>query len=126
MGKFRKIGIFVWVVLFCFGAGGAYPGEETGQSEIKFLINHLSTVNAEFVRNGKIYSCQDGYQHIIKKYKYFAKKNKIVDGKSFIKYAATKSLISNKPYFLIVDENPVELSRYLSDLLLRFQSEVLE
>jgi len=126
MFKSNNIRVFICLFLVFNVADKAYSGDERGQSEIKFLINHLSTLNAVFVRNGKNYSSQDGCQHILKKYRYFSKKGKIVDGKTFIEYAATKSLISNKPYFIIIDENRVELSQYLSDLLLSFQPERLE
>jgi hypothetical protein len=65
--------------------------------KIELLINTIETMqDARFIRNGKEYSSAKAAQHLRKKWSHVKKRISTAD--QFIKYIASKSSISNKPY----------------------------
>lgn len=78
-------------------------------TEIQGLLTATEKSGATFIRNGKSYSAEEAVEHMQKKYAHFAKKGKIKTAEDFIRLAATKSLMSGKPYTLGLpdgDEQP--------------------
>lgn len=66
------------------------------QDEIDYLFNFISTTDCKFERNGKMYNGLVAVEHIKKKYKHYF--DSINTTESFIRYSATKSLMSGEYY----------------------------
>ena len=92
--------------------------EESVSHEIDHLLQYIESSNCIFIRNGSESSATEARAHIQKKYDHF--KDRIKNAEDFIKYAATKSTISSKPYkvrcngdeILNVDWLNAELKKY--------------
>ncbi|MEW6143888.1 MAG: DUF5329 family protein [Thermodesulfobacteriota bacterium] len=78
-------------------AGADVPASE--KPEVEYLLNLVKTSPCGFERNGKMYDGGQAYGHIKKKYEHF--REDITSTEGFIEYAATKSLISGKYYFIV-------------------------
>ncbi len=65
-------------------------------SEIQYLLHFIGQTDCVFIRNGDNHNAKEALEHIQKKHKHF--KKKIRTAEDFIKYSATGSLISKKPY----------------------------
>lgn len=66
---------------------------------IERLKSELTHSGCQFERNGKIYSVQEAISHINKKQQHH--ENKIDSAVDFINYAASKSIISGKSYYMV-------------------------
>ena len=92
--------------------------EEGVNQEVNHLLQYIENSGCTFIRNGKAYDGAEARAHIQKKYDYF--KSRIKTTEDFIKYAATKSSMSGKPYkvrfngqeILCVDWLNVELEKF--------------
>ncbi len=78
-------------------AGADVP--QAQKPEVEYLLGLVKTSACKFERNGKLYDGQKAYEHIEKKYEHF--RDEITSTETFIEYAATKSIISGKPYLII-------------------------
>ena len=94
--------------------------EEGVNQEVNHLLQYIENSGCTFIRNGKAYDAAEARAHIQKKYDYF--KVRIKTTEDFIKYSATKSSMSGKPYkvscngreILCADWLNVELEKYRS------------
>ncbi|MGQ8365846.1 DUF5329 family protein [Glaciecola sp. 1036] len=71
--------------------------------EINHLLSFVENTNCKYERNGKIHTGAEAVEHIKKKYDYY--KDDIVTAEDFVKYAATKSKMSGKFYWVQCDSN---------------------
>jgi hypothetical protein len=74
-------------------AGSALAGT---QEEIDHLLNYVANTSCKYDRNGTIHDGPEARDHINMKYEYYKKKVKTAE--DFIRYSATKSLMSGKKY----------------------------
>lgn len=74
-------------------AGSALAGT---QEEIDHLLNYVANTSCKYDRNGTIHDGPEARDHINMKYEHYKKKVKTAE--DFIRYSATKSLISGKKY----------------------------
>lgn len=74
-------------------AGSAFAGT---QQEIDHLLDFVTNTSCMYDRNGTIHDGPEARGHINMKYEHYKKKVKTTE--DFIKYSATKSLISGKKY----------------------------
>ena len=65
---------------------------------IECLLDHISGSKSVFIRNGKQYTSEQAAGHIRKKYEHF--REDIETPEDFIRLAATKSIMSGKPYLV--------------------------
>ena len=87
--------------------------------EITALLNFVEQSNCTFIRNGKQYDSITSRQHIEKKYNYY--KDKVMTTEDFIKYSATASIISGKPYEVICSGVAMNSSDWLHKELERIR-----
>lgn len=78
----------------------ATAGESLDQT-INYLLNYIATSHATFIRNGATHTPAEGAEHVKAKYEHFKKDIKTPE--DFIRLAATKSLLSGKPYLVKPD-----------------------
>ena len=98
------------VLAFTFVLGSAVA--DTRQ-EIDHLLEFVEQTPCTYERNGTFHNGPEARGHINKKYEYYRKKVKTAE--DFIKYSATKSMISGKRYTIACPGKEVV---YASDWLL--------
>lgn len=101
--------------------------EDTGvgvAAEVGRLMIFVEKSGCKFNRNGRWYDSTEAAKHIAKKYRYVKKRGMVKKTEDFIKYAATKSSMSGKPYTVQCAGGEVLLcSDWLIGELARFRSE---
>lgn len=89
---------------------------------INYLLAFVENSECKFIRNDKEHSDENAAAHMRKKYQYF--KDKIKTPEDFIRLAATKSLITNKPYLVrLKNGNLVKSETWLLQALDVFRAE---
>lgn len=68
------------------------------ETAVVYLLNYVAGSDSIFIRNGKEYNGAQASSHLKDKYEHF--KNDIQTPEDFIRLAATKSMISGKPYLV--------------------------
>lgn len=91
MQQFLRLTAFVFVIASLASATAAESVDQT----VGYLLNYIGHANATFTRNGSTHTPAK-VEHIKAKYEHF--KNDIKTPEDFIRLAATKSLLSGKPY----------------------------
>ena len=81
------------IVALVLLAGTALAGT---QEEIDHLLSFVANTSCKYDRNGTIHDGPEARDHINMKYEHYRKKVKTTE--DFIKYSATKSLMSGKKY----------------------------
>src|SRR5208283_3174067 len=103
----------------------ALPGDisRAANQEIQHLLGYIEGCGCQFCRNGTWY--QDSKvvrQHVELKYGYFMKRGQINSTEDFIKWSASKSEMSGKPYLVKCGQgSPSLLAQWLSDELERYR-----
>jgi hypothetical protein len=87
--------------------------------EIKHIIEYIENSKCTFIRNGKEYNTKEALEHILNKYEYT--KHWIKSAEDFIKYTATKSSMSGRPYTVRCDGQEILCAEWLSEELNRFR-----
>jgi Family of unknown function (DUF5329) len=95
------------------------PAHAGMTAEIDHLLRHIETSDCTFTRNGNSHDGQAAGAHIRKKYAYA--KGKITATEDFIRYAATKSSISGRPYQVTCDGVEMPTAQWLTQELSRFR-----
>lgn len=86
--------------------------------EIEKLIEFVRTSDCTFYRNGRWYEAVKAAEHINQKYQYVQKRGLINTAEDFIKYAATKSSFSGKPYIVqCADGEAMQCATWLTTAL---------
>ena len=89
---------------------------ESLDQTINFLLDHIAKADAVYVRNGSTYTPPQAVEHIKAKYEHF--KGQIKTPEDFIRLAASKSLLSGKPYMVRPrGEKEQTMSEWLSEAL---------
>ena len=80
----------------------AHAGElpPTAKIEIDALLGTLGASECRFYRNGSWYSGSEAKDHLQLKLDYVVKKSGIATSEEFIEKAATKSILSGRPYVM--------------------------
>ena len=114
-GKILR-GVFcsLWAPALPLSAGVEY------EKEIQHLLGYIKDSSCTFIRNGKAYDGKSASAHVLKKYKYL--KNRIRHTDDFIRYAATESSISGKPYLVKCQGNEIPLADWLKAELTRHRT----
>lgn len=102
------------IVVFCPCTSHADMG-----LEIEHLLQYIDTSDCTFIRNGKSHDSKDAGMHIRKKYDHI--KGRIKTTEDFIRYAATKSSMSGRPYQIICDGDKMATAEWLTRELDRFR-----
>ena len=100
--------LFTVLLLTSLAASGDGPGQSPEDIEpaIQFLLKHVADSGLVFIRNSEKHAAVDAAEHMNSKYEYF--RDKIKTPEDFIQRCASKSLMSGKPY-LVVLENGEEV-----------------
>jgi hypothetical protein len=82
-------------------ADGPIQPSEDSESAIQFLLKHVADSGLIFIRNSDRHDAADAAEHMNNKYEYFRDKIKTPEG--FIQRCASKSLLSSKPYRVVLE-----------------------
>ena len=120
--KFRLPVLHLVLVLvsMCANADVSSPSSGPGLSAtIQYLLNYVSGSGYTYVRNGNEYTAAEAAAHMQKKYHHF--RDRISTPEQFIEYAASRSLLSGKPYWVLVKGRKIETSPWLLDVLAEYR-----
>jgi len=92
----RTFQIYTAFLLFMFPAVLTAESADSVSREIDHLLQYVESSGCIFIRNGKEKNAAEALAHIQNKYNY--SKGRVKTTEDFIKYAATKSSMSGKPY----------------------------
>ena len=91
------------------------------QEEIASLLRFVEHSKCIFIRNDKEYTGTEARGHIERKYDHF--KEKIATTEDFIRLAATKSLMSGRPYTVRCKDMEMNLADWLQAELGRLRTD---
>jgi hypothetical protein len=98
--------------LFFISASSLPAGSiETVNREIDHLLQYIENSDCIFIRNGRESNAAKAQAHIQNKYVYV--KGRVKTAEDFIKYAATKSSMSGKPYKLRCSKKEIYVADWL-------------
>jgi len=113
----RQLASAILIVTF---AGQTFATESLEQT-VNYLIDHVGKSDATFIRNGASYTPAEAVAHIKAKYEHF--KNQIKTPEDFIRLAASKSLLTGKPYLVRAPNgNEIHLDVWLTDALKEYRA----
>jgi hypothetical protein len=102
-------------ILIVTFAGQTFAAESLDQT-IDYLIDYVGKSNGTFIRNGASHTPAEAVAHIKAKYEHF--KPQIKTPEDFIRLAASKSLLTGKPYLLRTpDGKEMHLDLWLTNAL---------
>jgi Family of unknown function (DUF5329) len=117
----RYAHLVVALVFLSMSAGQLVAAESLDDS-IKFLLDYVEKSDATFIRNGQKHTPQEAVNHIKAKYEHF--KNEIKTPEDFIRLAASKSLLTGKPYLVRApDGKEMRLDVWLTEALKQYRTE---
>ena len=111
--------LVAFVLLFTFAQIFAV---ESLEQTIDYLIDYIGKSNGTFIRNGASHTPAEAVAHIKAKYEHF--KNQIKTPEDFIRLAASKSLLTGKPYLVRTpDGKEMRLDLWLTEALKQYRTE---
>jgi hypothetical protein len=115
---YRQLASAILIVTF---AGQTFAAESLEQT-VHYLIDHVGKSNATFIRNGASHTPAEAVAHITAKYEHF--KNQIKTPEDFIRLAASRSLLTGKPYLVRTpDAKETRLDVWLTEALKQYRTE---
>ena len=88
---------------------------------INYLLDYVGKSDATFIRNGQTHAPKEAVNHIKAKYEHF--KSEIKAPEDFIRLAASKSLLTGKPYLVrSPDGKEMRLDVWLTDALKEYRA----
>jgi hypothetical protein len=117
------LGLKVLLVSVVAGPAAALADVPAAQAvEVEHLLEFIKTSACELIRNGRSYSGDRAFRHVMRKYDYF--RDRITSTEDFIELSATRSTMSGQPYrFACGGSEPVESRTVLLEELARFRAE---
>jgi hypothetical protein len=108
-------------LIFLSMSAGQLLAAESLDDSIKFLLDYVAKSDATFIRNGQKHTPQEAANHIKAKYEHF--KSEIKTPEDFIRLAASKSLLTGKPYLVRApDGKEIRLDVWLADALREYRA----
>ena len=90
---------------------------------VGYLLDYVAKSECVFIRNGKEHSSEKAVEHIRKKYEHY--KEKIETPEDFIRLAATKSMMSGRPYLVRLEEgSEIHCAEWLTAELSAYRTRV--
>ncbi|MDP9187302.1 MAG: DUF5329 domain-containing protein [Verrucomicrobiota bacterium] len=109
------------ILVLCAFPNKIVAGESLEQT-INYLLDYVAKSDATFIRNGQTHTPREAVNHIKAKYEHF--KNEIKTPEDFIRLAASKSLLTGKPYLVRApDGKEMRLDVWLTEALKQYRTE---
>ena len=108
------------IILLCAFPNKIVAGDSLEQT-INYLLDYIGKSDATFIRNGQTHTPQEAVNHVKTKYEHF--KNEIKTPEDFIQLAASKSLLTGKPYLVRTPNGKeMRLDIWLTDALKEYRA----
>jgi len=108
------------ILVLCAFPNKIVAGDSLEQT-INYLLDYVGKSDATFIRNGQTHAPKEAVNHIKAKYEHF--KNEIKTPEDFIRLAASKSLLTGKPYLVRApDGKEMRLDVWLTDALKEYRA----
>jgi len=108
------------IILLCAFPNKIVAGDSLEQT-INYLLDYIGKSDATFIRNGQTHTQQEAVNHVKAKYEHF--KNEIKTPEDFIQLAASKSLLTGKPYLVRTPNGKeMRLDIWLTDALKEYRA----
>ena len=108
------------ILALCAFPNKIVAGDSLEQT-INYLLGYIDKSDATFIRNGRMHTPQEAVNHIKAKYEHF--KNEIKTPEDFIRLAASKSLLTGKPYLVRAPNGKeMRLDVWLTDALKEYRA----
>lgn len=104
------------IVILCVEQLSARSQHE--DKKIKFLLKKIENCKCKFIRNGKEHTPTEAKSHMELKLRKGGSSIRTVE--HFIKYAATKSSFTGKPYYIVVEGKKIPSAHWLKKQLKDF------
>ncbi len=118
---FPALSVCLIVIMAAVSVSVSAGVQPNNQHEIKHLLKFIADSGCQLERNGKYHSASEALSHIKNKYDYFVDEIKTTE--DFIRYSATKSLMSGKYYHVLCKGRmPVKTADWLLEELQRFRA----
>ena len=118
MNKLSIMTISLLISLFTFVASA----QTNTEVEVQHLLQYIGNAGCTFTRNGTDHTPEEAQQHILRKYNYV--KNKVSTTEQVIKYAATESSFTGKPYAITCPgQEAVPSSQWLTEELIKYRNQ---
>ncbi len=95
--------------------------EDQTVKEIDHLLVYIRDSTCQFIRNDKVYDAAEARSHIQKKYDYL--RSRIKTTEDFIRYAASQSSMSGKPYRIRCGDETMLCADWLREELERYRQQ---
>ncbi len=118
---FRPVLIIASLAALAFANGAVAETKPQSESTaaIEYLLTSVAGSELEFVRNGKAHSGPEAVKHMRRKYEHFA--DRIHSAEEFIELAATRSILSGKPYTVRNEDGEMPTAEWLLTLLTEYR-----
>lgn len=120
---YRKAYVLVLSLCLLFGVfGGTAMADPSGAEAeaIEHLIDYIGQSHQIFIRNGEEHDAEAAAAHVREKYTRY--KPQIRTAEDFIERAASKSLITGKPYLVkMSDGTQIEINSWLTSELKKYR-----
>ena len=108
------------IILLSVSTGKIVAGDSL-EPTINYLLDYVGKSDATFVRNGQTHTPEEAANHIKAKYEHF--KSEIKTPEDFIRLAASKSLLTGKPYLVRAPNGKeTRLDVWLTDALKEYRA----
>jgi Family of unknown function (DUF5329) len=98
------------------GSSAGRESTETVGEIIRYLLDYVVRSDCTFIRNGEPHTGKEAAEHFKSKYEHFKKEIKTPE--DFIQMAATKSMITGKPYLVkTTDGTEISCAEWLGKIL---------
>ena len=98
-------------------ADTAAPGEP--EASIEYMLARVSSSDVVFLRNGKAHTAAEAEDHMRLKYEYY--EDRIDTPEDFIRWAATKSILSGRAYRIRDESGEVPAAEWMHQLLAEYR-----
>jgi Family of unknown function (DUF5329) len=116
MDKILRFTLLYALIWSMAAYAGAESGNENPADAINYLLTYVKNSDCIFIRNGREHTAKAAVAHMQRKYEHF--KDEIKSPEDFIRLAATKSLMTGKPYFIETpDGTKLESENWLLEAL---------
>ncbi|HHJ18058.1 MAG TPA: hypothetical protein ENJ80_15355 [Gammaproteobacteria bacterium] len=94
----------IFIIFSLSGASIAAPAAEPQprlEQTVQYLLDYVSGSGLRFIRNSKAHNGPEAAEHMKNKYEHF--RDEITTAEDFIDRAASKSLVTGRPYLVIME-----------------------
>ena len=95
------------------------PAPAEPEASIEYMLARVASSDVIFVRNGKAHTAAEAVDHMRLKYEYY--EDRIRTPEDFIRWAATKSVLSGRAYKIRDENGEVPAAEWMHRLLVEYR-----